>query len=223
MPTALAKKSYSIPSDLFEYLAEVSIREHPLLTELREETAQLPNSGMQISPEQGQLMRLLLQLMNAKRTVEVGVFTGYSCLVTALALPDEGKVLACDVSEEYTAIGKKYFERAGVSAKIDLRIAPALETLAETIKSEESGSFDFAFIDADKANVSNYVDLCAKLVRPGGLIVVDNVLWSGAVYGDATDEDTIALRAFNASIASDPRFESQILPLSDGLALLYVR
>lgn len=204
---------------LCEYLREVSLRDHPLLARLRAETAALPRARMQITPEQGQFMQLLLGLLGARRTIEIGVFTGYSALVTALALPADGQVVACDVSEEWTAVGRPYWAEAGVADKIDLRIAPALETLASL-----TGPFDFAFIDADKNNYDAYYERCLQLVRPGGIIAIDNTLWHGDVIDPTKqDADTVAIRALNQKLHADPRIELSLLPMGDGLTVCRIR
>jgi predicted O-methyltransferase YrrM len=179
---------------------------------------------MQISPEQGQFMALLVQLMGAKKTLEIGVFTGYSALAVALALPVDGKVIACDISEEYTAIAKDFWGRAGVSEKIDLRIAPALETLEKLIAEGETGSFDLAFIDADKRSYENYYERALTLLRPGGLILIDNVLWSGKVTDPTiTDKQTQAIREFNQKIHQDSRISLSVMAIADGLTLALKR
>lgn len=205
---------------LYDYLLRVSLRESPLLKRLRDETAKHPRTTMQISPEQGQFMQLLVRLQGASRCIEVGVFTGYSSLAVALALPADGHILACDVSEEFTAVARRYWKEAGVEPKIELRLAPALDTLDARISAGEAGSYDFAFIDADKANYLNYYERILKLLRPGGLMTVDNVLWSGAVI-DKQDksEDTVAIRKFNEFLHADKRIELSMLPLGDGLTL----
>lgn len=205
---------------LYDYLLRVSLRESPLLKRLRDETAKHPRATMQISPEQGQFMQLLVRLQGASRCIEVGVFTGYSSLAVALALPADGHILACDVSEEFTAVARRYWKEAGVEPKIELRLAPALDTLDARISAGEAGSYDFAFIDADKANYLNYYERILKLLRPGGLMTVDNVLWSGAVI-DKQDksEDTVAIRKFNEFLHADKRIELSMLPLGDGLTL----
>jgi predicted O-methyltransferase YrrM len=205
---------------LYDYLLGASLRDLPVLKRLREETAKHPRARMQISPEQGQFMQLITRLMGARRCIEVGVFTGYSSLAVALALPADGHILACDVSEEFTAVARRYWKEAGVESKIELRLAPALETLDGRLKAGEAGSYDLAFIDADKSNYSGYYERILKLLRPGGLILVDNVLWSGAVI-DKKDksEDTVALRAFNASLHKDERIDLSMLPVGDGLTL----
>ena len=197
------------------YLREVSLRDHPLLARLRAATASHPRAIMQITPEQGQFMQLLLRLTGARRTIEIGVFTGYSALITALALPADGQVVACDISDEWTSLGRPYWQEAGIAHKIDLRLAPALETL-NTL----TGPFDFAFIDADKVNYDAYYERCLQLVRPGGLILIDNTLWHGDVINPAKqDADTLAIRALNKKLQADPRIDLSLLPLGDGLTV----
>jgi predicted O-methyltransferase YrrM len=208
------------PENIHQYLTSHSVRDTPLLARLREETATQPRAIMQIPPEQGQFMQLLIQLMGARRTIEVGVFTGYSSLSVALALPPEGRMVACDISEEFTSIARRYWKEAGVDHKIDLRLAPALDTLKALIAQGERERFDFAFIDADKTNYANYYECAMELLRPGGLIMVDNVLWSGQVADIAvTDADTVALRAFNDKLHADSRITLSMLPLGDGVTL----
>ena len=216
----MSNKTLGLDDRLHEYLQSVSLREPEILTQLRQETAQQPMAQMQISPEQGQFMALLVQLIGAKKTLEVGVFTGYSSLVVALALPPDGKLVACDVSEEYTAIARRYWEKAGVSNKIDLRIAPALETLDDLLKNGQANTFDFAFIDADKSNYDNYYERCLQLVRPGGLIAIDNVLWSGAVADPSiTDNRTQKIRDLNEKLHTDDRISLSLVSIADGLTL----
>lgn len=206
------------------YLLSVSLREPDVLRRLREETAALPNAIMQISPEQGQFMQLLVQLLGARRTLEIGVFTGYSALAVALALPPDGRIVACDVNAEWTAIGRRYWREAGVADKIDLRLAPAGDTLEALIAGGQTGAFDFAFIDADKNNYERYYELALPLLRVGGLLAIDNTLWSGKVADPAvTDEDTRALRALNAKMHGDERVTLSLLPLGDGLTLALKR
>jgi len=205
---------------LWDYLRSVTVREPDVLRRLREETASNPKANMQISPDQGQFMALLMHLTGAKRTIEVGVFTGYSSLAVALALPADGHIIACDVSEEWTAVARRYWREAGVEHKIDLRLRPALETLDGLIASGEAGRFDFAFIDADKSNYQNYFERAMVLVRPGGLIAVDNVLWSGRVLDSMEkDPDTSAIRAYNEKLHTDDRVWLSMLPIRDGLTL----
>jgi len=190
------------------------------LVELREETAQLPGAGMQISPEQGQLMRLLVELLGARRTLEIGVYTGYSSLCVAQALPEDGQLIACDVNAEYTAIARRYWQRAGLEQRIRLELGPALGTLDRLLAAGESGSFDFAFIDADKENYRAYYERSLQLLRRGGLIAIDNVLWGGSV-ADPGDQksSTLAIRALNAQLAEDSRVSVSLVPIGDGLFL----
>jgi predicted O-methyltransferase YrrM len=216
----LSSRTIDIDDRLYSYLIAHSVRDLPVLAELRAETAKHPKAGMQISPEQGQFMALLVELIGAKRTIEVGTFTGYSALVVALALPAEGRVIACDVSEEFTAMARRYWAKAGIANKIDLRLAPANETLDKLLATGEAGRFDFAFIDADKENYVGYYERCLKLVRAGGLIAVDNVLWDGKVADPAVDgEDTRAIRALNDQLKSDERVSLSMVPIGDGLTL----
>ncbi|MGD1091812.1 MAG: class I SAM-dependent methyltransferase [Bryobacteraceae bacterium] len=212
------------PEELSQYLSSVSLREPEILQRLREETAQLPNGSIQIAPEQGQFMTLLVQLLCARRTLEVGVFTGYSALAVALALPSDGRLVACDISEEYTNVARRYWKEAGVDHLIDLRLKPALETLHELIAAGEQDSFDFAFIDADKRNYEGYYEAALRLIRPGGLIMADNVLWSGRVADPTNQEpDTLALRAFNRKLHADSRIALSMIPLGDGFSLALKR
>ncbi|MCA1592351.1 MAG: class I SAM-dependent methyltransferase [Acidobacteria bacterium] len=220
----MSDKFLPLTNRIYEYLQSVSLREPEVLRRLREETARLPMARMQISPEQGQFMALLVQLLNARKTLEVGVFTGYSSLCVALALPADGKVAACDISEEWTQIARRYWEEAGVAGKIILRLAPASETLDELIAGGQAGTFDFAFIDADKGNYESYYERALKLVRVGGLIAIDNVLWSGRV-ADAEDQeqDTVAIRALNQKLHRDERVTLSLIPIADGLTLALKR
>jgi predicted O-methyltransferase YrrM len=209
---------YSI--ELRNYLWEKGLDENPVLKRLREETENHPFALMQICPEQGALMANLVRLISAKKAIEVGTFTGYSALAVALALPKNGYLLACDISEEFTSIGKPYWEEAGVSENIDLQISPAIETLKSKIEDGESNSYDFAFIDADKINYLNYYELCLDLIRPGGVIAIDNVLWGGSVIDSArTDDDTKAIREINDFIVSDKRVNISMIPVGDGVTL----
>ena len=205
---------------LYEYILSVSLREADVLRRLREETARMPMAIMQIAPEQGQFMALIVELIGAKRTLEVGVFTGYSSLAVALALPADGHITACDVSEEWTAIARRYWSEAGVAHKIDLRLAPGIDTLDALLADGQAGSYDFAFIDALKSEYADYYERVLQLLRQGGLIAVDNVLWNGAVADPADDrEDTVAIRAFNEKLHGDDRVSLSLLPLADGLTL----
>ncbi|MSP87221.1 MAG: SAM-dependent methyltransferase [Alphaproteobacteria bacterium] len=216
----MSSKTWGMSDEIRAYLHGISLREHPVLAKLREATKPLQWGGMQISPEQGQLMALLVQLLGARKTLEVGTFTGYSALVVALALPGEGKVIACDVSEEWTSIGRSHWAEAGMTGKIDLRLAPALETLDGLIRDGAAGSFDFAFIDADKKNYDGYYERALTLLRKGGLVAIDNVLWGGKTADETvTDEDTSAIRALNRKVHVDKRVALSVLPVGDGLTL----
>ena len=216
----MSSRTIVLNDALYEYLLSVSLREPDVLCRLREETAKMPQHNMQISPEQGQFMALLVELTGARKCLEVGTFTGYSTLSLALALPEDGQIVACDISEEFTSRAKPYWQEAGVAGKIDLRLGPALETLDALIADGESGAFDFAFIDADKVNYQGYFQRALDLIRRGGLILVDNVLWSGAVVDPARDdEDTEAIRAFNQARVGDPRISLSLVPIGDGLTL----
>jgi predicted O-methyltransferase YrrM len=212
-------KSTFIDPAIQEYIIRSVVREHSVRRALREETARLPHARMAIGPEQGQLMQLLAHTIGARRYLEIGVFTGYSSLAMALAIPRDGQIVACDVSEEYTSVARRYWSEAGVAAKIDLRIAPALETL-RSLRAQAVEPFDMAFIDADKSNVDAYYEAALELVRTGGLILVDNVLWDGAVLDSATeDEATQALRALNAKAGRDERVDVALVPVCDGLLI----
>lgn len=216
----MTPKTLGLDDQLFQYLQAVSLREAAILTQLRQETSEHPLALMQISPEQGQFLALLVKLLGAKKTLDIGVFTGYSSLVVALALPPDGQVIACDVNEEYTAIAQRYWQQAGVASKIDLRLAPALDTLSQLLANGQSNSFDFAFIDADKQNYLAYYEQCLLLVRPGGLIAIDNVLWSGKVADPTvTDNRTQAIRNFNQFLLQDQRIFLSLVPIADGLTL----
>jgi caffeoyl-CoA O-methyltransferase len=220
----MLKKTLGLDEHLYNYFLSVSLREPDILRQLREETARLPNAIMQIAPEQGQFMALLIKLLGATKTLEVGVFTGYSSLCVALALPENGKLVACDVSEEYTGVARRYWQSAGVADKIDLRIAPALETLDELLAAGQAETFDFAFIDADKRNYEGYYERSLQLIRPGGLIAIDNVLWSGRV-ADPQDQEknTQALRVLNEKLHGDERITLSMVPIADGLTLALKR
>jgi predicted O-methyltransferase YrrM len=204
---------------LQRYVAEHGSRETAVQKRLRAETAKLPMGQMQIGADQGALMQLLVRLMGARRCIEIGTFTGYSALALAMALPANGRIVCCDISEEWTAVARRYWKLAKVDEKIELRLAPALRTLDELLR-KEKGKFDFAFIDADKANYQHYFERCLKLLRKGGLIALDNTLWSARVLDAAsTEEDTRALRAFNRKLRADRRVEIALLTVGDGLTL----
>jgi len=206
--------------ELYEYLQGVSIREPALLQRLRAETARLERANMQIGPEQGQFMALLVELLGVRRALEIGTFTGYSALVVALAMPPDGRLIACDVSDEWTSIGRPYWEEAGVAGKIDLRLGPALETLDGLLADGSEGSFDFVFIDADKTNYDAYYERALRLLRPGGLIAIDNVLWNGTIYDLSIDDaDTRAIRAINEKLHADERVSMSLVPIGEGLTL----
>jgi len=216
----MSKRIIALDDALYEYMNSVSLREPGVLKRLREETAALPQHNMQISPDQGQFMGLLVELTGARKCLEIGTFTGYSALSVARRLPDGGTLVACDTSEDFTNRAKPFWREAGVAEKIDLRIGPAMETLDQLLADGEGASFDFTFIDADKVNYMGYFQRALDLARPGGLICVDNVLWNGAVADPSrNDEDTEAIRAFNAALTNDPRISLSMLPMGDGLTL----
>jgi len=220
----MSSKTLFMPARVHAYLVASTVRETPVQRRLRTVTARLPGGGMQIAPEQGALMQLLVRLLGAKRCIEIGTFTGYSALCVALALPPGGRIVCCDRSEEWTSIARRYWKKAGIARKIDLRLGPALETLDALLGAGEAGRFDFAFIDADKTNYRNYYERCVKLVRRGGLIAVDNTLWYGRV-ADARvrDADTRAIRAFNRQLKRDRRVDAALVPIGDGLTLALKR
>jgi predicted O-methyltransferase YrrM len=220
----MSKKTLGLDNQLYDYVLSVSLREPDVLQQLREETARLPMAMMQIAPEQGQFMALLVQLLGATKTLDIGVFTGYSSLCVALALPPDGKIVACDISQQDTAIARRYWEAAGVADKIDLRLAPALETLDELLATGQAGTFDFVFIDADKRNYEEYYERSLQLIRPGGLIAIDNVLWSGRVADlQVQDARTQSIRAFNEKLHQDERVSLSLVPIADGLTLALKR
>jgi len=209
-----------LPDAVERYVIGTIAHETPVQKRLREETSKLPEAGMQIGADQGAFLALLVRAIGARRAIEIGTFTGYSALAVATALPAGGKLVACDVSAEWTAIGRRYWAEAGVAAKIDLRLGPALETLGQLRKEHGAGSFDFAFIDADKASYDAYYEACLELLRAGGLVALDNMLWNGAVADrKKNDATTKALRALNAKIAADPRVEASLLTIGDGVML----
>ncbi len=216
----MSTRTITIDDRLYDYILGHSLREPEILQRLRKETAEMPSGGMQISPEQGQFMQLLVKLMGAKRYLEVGTFTGYSSLAVALALPADGDAVCCDVSDEFTQIARRYWQEAGVADRIALKIAPALETLDALIAEGQSGSFDFCFIDADKENYLGYFERALTLLRTGGLIGVDNVLWSGAVADpEAKGHSLRGIRAINDALHLDERVDLSMLPIGDGLTL----
>lgn len=208
------------PNHLHQYLLDNSLREDPLLRELREETAQNPHANMQIAPEQGQFMALLVKLMGARRLIEIGTFTGYSSLCMARALPADSYLLCCDIDENWTRIAQGYWERAGVAGKIELKLAPATGTLQTLIDQHRQNTFDLAFIDADKENYDHYYEHCLQLIRPGGLILLDNMLWDGKVADPSIDDaDTRAIRALNKKLQSDQRVDFSLVPIADGVGM----
>jgi len=212
-------RSLNVDDALYQYLMDQSIREHPAQVALRAATATHPHAGMQISPDQGQFMALLVKLPGVRRAIEIAVFTGYSALTVALAMPDDGRLLACDISDDYTRVGRPYWADAGIAHKIDLRLAPALETLDAQLACGAAGQYDFAFIDADKSRYDAYYERCLQLLRTGGLIAIDNTLWSGAVARPAKDADTAALQRLNTKLHGDQRIDLSLLPIGDGLTL----
>lgn len=216
----MSTRTYQIGEELHRHLLETTIRDLDVLRRLRVKTAQMAEGGMQISPEQGQFMQFLIRATGAKRALEIGTFTGYSALVVALALPEEGQLVACDVSDEYTSVGRPFWREAGVDHKIDLRLGPGVDSLQAMIDNGEAGSFDFAFIDADKPNYGRYYELCLQLVRPGGVIGIDNTLWGGRIADhSAQDESTRMIRSLNEKIRNDSRVDMSLVPIGDGLML----
>ena len=216
----MSNKTIGLSDDLADYVVAVGAREPEALARLREETAALPQHGMQIAPEEGAFLAMLAELIGARRCIEVGTFTGYSSTAVALVLPEDGHLVCCDVSEEWTSVARKYWEASGVADKIDLRIAPAAETLERLLADGEESTYDFAFVDADKSGYDTYYERLLKLVRPGGLIAIDNTLWGGHVLDeDSEDEDTRAIQALNAKLATDERISLCLLPVADGVTL----
>ena len=220
----MSRETLPLDARLLDYLRSISLREPEVARRLRDETGERDDAQMQIAPEQGQLMGLLVRLIGARRTLEIGTFTGYSALVTALSLPEDGRVVACDVNEETARIARRWWEEAGVGGKIDLRIGPAVDTLDAMLEAGEDGTFDFAFIDADKTGYPDYWERCLRLVRAGGLIAVENVLRRGSV-ADPSDQDpaTEAIRAFNRAVHQDDRVDLAVVPIADGVTLARVR
>jgi predicted O-methyltransferase YrrM len=220
----VARRTTHMDNRLYRYLLDNSLREPPLLAELRERTAKHPRAVMQIAPEQGQLMALLVELTGAKRALEVGVFTGYSSLWVAQALPPDGHLIALDIDPENTAVAREYWEKAGVADRVELRLGDATESLDALLAEGAGETFDFAFIDADKESYAGYYERVLRLLQPGGLLCVDNVLWSGRVADPANDEpDTVALRAFNRALKDDPRVSLSLVPVADGVTLAMKR
>lgn len=220
----MSSRNNNIPTELYDYILDSTLRDRPELKALRDETADMPMAGMQISPDQGQFMALLVKATGAKKAIEVGTFTGYSALIVAGALPADGKLIACDVSDEYTSVGRPHWAKAGLTDKIDLRLGPAVETLDAMIAAGEAGTYDMAFIDADKENYGHYYERCLRLLRAGGLILVDNVLWGGRVADAAEQDDsTTAIRALTQKMHSDDRIDFSLIPVGDGLSLAVKR
>lgn len=216
----MTNRTLSLDDALYRYLLDVSLRETPFLARLREETARLPNADWQIAPEQGQFMALLVRIAGARRLLEIGTFTGYSALCMAAALPEDGELLTLDISREYTDVARRYWHEAGLDGRISLRLGAALETLAALEREGQGGCFDMVFIDADKANYPAYLEHALRLLRPGGLILFDNTLWSGRVLEPEPDSpDTRAIQALNRALRDDPRVELSLLPLGDGLTI----
>ena len=218
----MSPRTLNLDDALHSYLLGVSLREHPEQTALRAATREQPRAHMQIAPEQGQLLQLLVRLLGARRTLEIGVFTGYSALTVALALPPDGFILACDLEAAFVAVGRPFWERAGVAGRIQVALGPALATLDARLASGEAGTYDFAFIDADKGNYDGYYERCLTLLRPGGLIALDNMLWSGRVArpaDPALDPDTCALQRLNTRLHGDERVDLSLVPIGDGLTL----
>lgn len=216
----MSDNTINLTPKLYAYLQKNSLRESEVQKSLRQQTHKMSMGQMQISPEQGQFMGLLIELLGARKTLDIGVFTGYSALSVALALPPEGRVVACDINVEWTKIARRFWEKAGVADKIDLRLAPALETLQQLLDQGEAETYDFAFIDADKANYPHYYELSLKLLRQGGLIAIDNVLFGGKVAEDqVTDINTATIRALNEKLLTDERVSISMLPVGDGLTL----
>jgi predicted O-methyltransferase YrrM len=220
----MSDRTLALTDSLYDYILAHSVREAPILAQLRQATASLPGASMQISPEQGQLMALLIKLTGARRCIEVGTYTGYSSLAVALALPPDGTIVACDTSVASTDIARRFWREAGVEARIELHLRPALATLEVLLAEHGRGTFDFAFIDADKTNYLAYYEMLVKLIRPGGLIAVDNTLWGGQVADSrCSDDDTVALRAFNDQVHRDERVDLSLVPIGDGLTLLRIK
>jgi len=216
----MSNRTINLTDEVIDYVRRVGVREHPVLARLREETAKLPMSQMQIAPEQGAFMALLVQLIEVRQILEIGTFTGYSSTAMALAMPADGRIVCCDVSEEWTDVARRAWADAGVADRVDLRLAPATETLATL----DDGSFDLAFIDADKTGYDAYYTGCLRVVRPGGLILIDNTLQDGRVADDGADDENVrAIRGLNARIAADEQVDAVLLPLADGLTLVRVR
>lgn len=220
----MGKKFINMNDGLYEYMLSVSLKESEPLRRLRDETAREPMAVLQITPDQGQLLALLVKVVGAKRVLEIGTYTGYSAMCMAEALPEEGELVTCDISVEWTDVARRHWQQAGLADKIELRIGPAVETLEEMLADGQEQSFDIVFIDADKVNYCNYYELALRLVRSGGLILVDNTLWKGRVADQAVqDTDTCAIRKANSRIFADPRVDVSVNPVGDGLTLIHKR
>ena len=220
----MTRRTIALTDDLYDYYLDVAIREDEVHRRLREETGKLENAQMQISPEQGQFMTLFVAAMGAKTALEIGTFTGYSALCIAEGLPDDGELIACDIDEEWPSFGKRYWAEAGVGHKVEFRAGPASDTLSALIAEGREGDFDFVFIDADKRGLEDYYEKSLRLVRPGGVIAVDNTLWSGKVADPSvSDEATKSIRGFNARVIDDQRVSLSLVPIGDGLTLLRKR
>ena len=217
----MTRKTLGLENHVYDYILEFGVREADLLKELREETSADPMHRMQVSPEQGALMQLLLRTMGARQGIEVGVFTGYSSLSLALALPEDGRLVACDINDEWASVAQRYWKKAGVEDRIQFHLRPAVETLDDLLQKGEQGRYDFAFIDADKESYEQYYERCLKLIRQGGLLIVDNVLWGGKVANELDlEETTCIIRAFNEKRIKDRRVELSMIPVADGITLM---
>jgi predicted O-methyltransferase YrrM len=216
----MSNTSIGVPEDLHEYLVAHGVREPDILRRLREETAALPQHDMQIAPEQGAFMALLVEILDARRCIELGTFTGYSSLVVTLAMPSDGQMVCCDVSEEWTSVARRYWAEAGVGDRVDLRLGPALETLDELLAGGAAGTFDFAFVDASKREYPDYHERIVRLLRQGGVVAYDNVFWAGDILDESkTDPDTLGVRRLNDRLAQDERVTISMIPVADGLTL----
>lgn len=220
----MKKRSLNLTDELYQYMLDISMKEPEIAQRLRNETKKMLVSALQSPPEESQFITLLLKILNAKRIIEIGTFTGYTTLLMAMTIPFDGKIIACDISDKWTSIGRKYWKEAGVEDKIELKIAPAIETLKEIIDDKMNNTFDFIFIDADKDHYVEYYELSKKLIRIGGMIAVDNVFWNGAVVNELNNgADVCAIRKVNKIISEEPNFDISTVPIGDGLTLLLRR
>lgn len=220
----MSNRTLQLTEPLYQYLCEVSLRESPLLRQLRQETAKDEMSQMQIAPEQGQFLALLVNVLGARKLIEIGTYTGYSALCMASAMPNDGQLVCCDISDKWTKVARQYWAKAGVEGNIELHLAPAIETLSNLLSQGQARTFDFAFIDADKQNYDAYYEACLRLLRPGGVIALDNMLWNGRVANPREqDVDTRALRALNLKLRDDQRIDLSLLPIADGVTLIRKR